>query len=129
MCLQELRVALTAVPELCECVGAAGTDAVLAARGPAAERAALQAAFTSLMTCADATVADATHRLAERLEAEGRGRALDDKEGLVLRLNRQYPRVRVNPHKPAATGACGWPREGPLLPSARRMWGCSPPSS
>lgn len=53
---------------------------------------ALKAAFTALMTAESDKVSGAISSLVARLnqEAEG-GRALSDKERLVLRLNSQYP--------------------------------------
>lgn len=52
---------------------------------------ALKAAFTALMTCDAEKVAGAIDTLVQRLNQEAAGRALSEKEALVLRLNQQYP--------------------------------------
>jgi mannose-6-phosphate isomerase len=52
----------------------------------------LKAAFTALMTCDAEKVAGAIDTLVQRLNQEAAGgRALTEKEALVLRLNTQYP--------------------------------------
>lgn len=97
---EDIVAALQGVPELRACCGAAPSDALIAS-GPDTRRAALQAAFTALMTADEATVRASLSQMVARLEEVERGSGgagaglgpaeLSPKERLVLRLNVQYP--------------------------------------
>ncbi|WIA28896.1 hypothetical protein OEZ86_011420 [Tetradesmus obliquus] len=86
----ELKQQLQQQPELRLCVGEEAASAFLEAEEEQAKPA-LKAAFTALMTCDAEKVAGAIDTLVQRLNQEAAGRALSEKEALVLRLNQQYP--------------------------------------
>lgn len=89
---EELAAALAGgVPELRECCGAAVADAYVHSAAGEGRRAALQAAFTALMTAEPAMYSECVGRMAARLQREATSRSLTAKESLVLRLNEQYP--------------------------------------
>eukprot|EP00898_Chlorokybus_atmophyticus_P001803 jgi/Chlat1/2623/Chrsp178S02473 len=88
----ELRQRLRTVPELREAAGEGPAQAFMAAteRGDA-EKHALKAVFTSLMTQEKEIVARALANLISRLQRDAQDRPLTDVEQLVMRLDQQYP--------------------------------------
>lgn len=87
---EDLAAALSEVPELRSVVGPETASHYIASTLKN-RKAALQTAFTSLMTADAATVATAIQQLTARLAQEATTRSLTAKESLILRLQEQYP--------------------------------------
>eukprot|EP00884_Botryococcus_braunii_P009308 jgi/Botrbrau1/18379/Bobra.0403s0003.1 len=88
----ELVVALKTVPELQEVIGDDRVEAMVTATSEIDQKAALQKAFTALMTADEEKVAEIVDKLVLRLDNERKFRELTSKEELVLTLNKQYPK-------------------------------------
>jgi mannose-6-phosphate isomerase len=90
--LSEISAELQEKPELCACVGDAHATALAAAlrSDEVAQRAALQSAFTALMTCDARHCALCAQRLHNRLQSTDAG-SHSDKDCLFLRIFAQFP--------------------------------------
>ncbi|XP_010528481.1 PREDICTED: mannose-6-phosphate isomerase 2 [Tarenaya hassleriana] len=93
--LQELKEVLESVPEITELVGNQVADKILQVdEGDGDERAKplVRLIFTQLMSAGSDATKDAVSKLTNRLRSKGTdGELLSEKDGLAVRLGRQYP--------------------------------------
>lgn len=87
---EELVEALTTVPELHQCCGAAAADAYVNS-GAEDRQDALKTVFSALMLADPGLVRTCIEAMVARLQGAVSERQLSPKEQLVLRLNEQYP--------------------------------------
>eukprot|EP00756_Hemistasia_phaeocysticola_P022750 Hpha_TRINITY_DN15850_c1_g9::TRINITY_DN15850_c1_g9_i1::g.192229::m.192229/K01809/manA, MPI; mannose-6-phosphate isomerase len=91
---EELVTALKSYPELRGVVGDARASAYEAAAGgdEGGRKAALRDAFGSIFAADAGVVGEAVQTLCDRLGREAETKSLSDKEGLLVRLGKQYPK-------------------------------------
>ncbi|KAK6152876.1 hypothetical protein DH2020_012515 [Rehmannia glutinosa] len=93
--LEECKDVLQTVPEIIEVVGTASADQVLRISKEDGEeklKEVLQSLFTKLMSAGKGVISEVVFKLISRLNIKQEVRELTDKEELVLRLEKQYPR-------------------------------------
>ncbi|KAK6150988.1 hypothetical protein DH2020_015920 [Rehmannia glutinosa] len=92
--LEELKTVVENVPEIIEVVGSSCADQVLLINEEDGEeklKEVLRSLFTGLMSASKTQISEVTSKLISRLTSKQKVMDLTNKEGLVLRLEKQYP--------------------------------------